>query len=247
MRTGKSERKTVGLEQKNAGLGLNNVRLEMKISLPLYKIAYSLCFTVILSMIRGVILTYEIGISMEAPMALLALVFCADTYVQEITGRRSEVWRLYPMKNKLASMALRMGIQEGMLFLLSAAGYGMFILIQRPLSLYTAGESTENEWSMFLGFLLAMFVTLWFWGMFSAVLSCLLRSQWAGIGCGLVLWLVTNSTFGKAVLGDWNLFSYTFRDIENGGDLSWLWGKALCAGLCVIMALLAPQIMRKRG
>ncbi|MDO4327604.1 MAG: hypothetical protein Q4E24_16535 [bacterium] len=57
---------------------------ERKISLPTYKMAYAACFVVILSLIRGISLSDEIGIAMEAPMAVLAVVFCADTYTQEI-------------------------------------------------------------------------------------------------------------------------------------------------------------------
>ena len=38
----------------------------------------------------------EIGIALEAPMAILAFTFCADTYTQEIVSRRSEIWRLCP-------------------------------------------------------------------------------------------------------------------------------------------------------
>ena len=64
---------------------------EMKICLTLYKVLYSLAFVVILSLIRGVTHTYEVGIACEAPLAILASVFCADTYVQEITSFRSEV------------------------------------------------------------------------------------------------------------------------------------------------------------
>ena len=40
---------------------------EMKICLPLYKVLYSLAFVVILSLIRGVTHTYEVGIACEAP------------------------------------------------------------------------------------------------------------------------------------------------------------------------------------
>ena len=65
------------------------VMTERKISLPAYKLAYAFCFVVILSLIRGITFSYEIGVAMEAPMAILAMVFCADTYTQEITSKRS--------------------------------------------------------------------------------------------------------------------------------------------------------------
>lgn len=220
---------------------------ERKISLPAYKLAYGFCFVVILCLIRSISFSYEIGVAMEAPMAALALVFCADTYTQEITSRRSEVHRLYPLKKRLRSIAMRMAVQEIVLFVFGAVGYGMFFLFQNPLSAYQSGEGAKSELRMFLVFLAAMIVTLWFWGMLANFLSCLFRNMWIGIGCGLVLWLVTDSTFGEKYLGNWNVFSYTFRNITASQDFGWLYGKALCLLLCVFMALLMPQVMKKRG
>ena len=77
---------------------------EMKIALPLQKQAYAVFFVIILSLVRGVTYSDEIGIALEAPMAVLALTFCADTYTQEITSRRSEIWRLCPMKKRMHSL-----------------------------------------------------------------------------------------------------------------------------------------------
>lgn len=223
------------------------IMAEKKICLPAYKLAYALCFTVILSLIRGISFSYEIGVAMEAPMAVLAMVFCADTYTQEITSKRSEIHHLYPMKGRLRSMAMRMVLQQIVLFILSVVGYGLFYGFQQPQSLYKAGQSSESELVMFFIFLAAMAVTLLFWGSLSNLLACLFRSMWAGIGCSFVLWLVTNSTFGEQVLGNWNLFSYSFRNIADSGDFGWLCGKALCLLLCLCMAVLMPKIIKKRG
>ena len=81
------------------------MKKEMKIVLPFYKIAYAVSFVVILSVIRAVVFTYEIGLSIEPPFAILTAVFCADTYVQEITSNRSEVQRLYQIKKRIYSIA----------------------------------------------------------------------------------------------------------------------------------------------
>ena len=45
------------------------MKKEMKIVLPFYKIAYAVSFVVILSLIRGVVFTNEIGLSVEGPFA----------------------------------------------------------------------------------------------------------------------------------------------------------------------------------
>ena len=52
------------------------MKKEMKIVLPFYKIAYAVSFVVILSVIRAVVFTYEIGLSIEPPFAILTAVFC---------------------------------------------------------------------------------------------------------------------------------------------------------------------------
>lgn len=87
------------------------MKKEMKIILPVYKMVYAFAFVVILSLIRGVVFTNEIGLSIEGPFAILIAVFCADTYVQEITSNRSEVQRLYQIKKRIYSIIQRLMIQ----------------------------------------------------------------------------------------------------------------------------------------
>lgn len=67
------------------------LRKEMKIVLPFYKIAFSCCFIFILSLVRGVAFTDEVGIAMEPPLAILAAVFCAEPVRRRsaANGRRS--------------------------------------------------------------------------------------------------------------------------------------------------------------
>ncbi|MFR0666541.1 MAG: hypothetical protein ACLSIF_07475 [Faecalimonas umbilicata] len=66
------------------------MKKELKIVLPFYKIAYASSFVVILSLIRGVIFTNEIGLSIEPPFAILTATFCADTVC---TGNYKQTFR----------------------------------------------------------------------------------------------------------------------------------------------------------
>lgn len=219
------------------------IKKEMKIVLSFYKLAYAAAFVVILSVIRGVTYTSEVGIAMEAPMAILAAVFCADTYVQEIISKRAEIQRLYLMKKRIASVIKRLLIQAAVLLLMAATGYGLFFAFQKPF----VHPGTENEVNQFPIFLGVIAITILFWGMLSNTLSILFRNMWAGIGGALLLWLTINSSGGEKYLGPWNLFSYTFRNMEDGGDISWLCGKILSICLCVIMLAVLPKIFKKRG
>lgn len=216
---------------------------EIKIVLPFYKLAYSFSFIVILSLIRGIMNTYEIGIAIEAPAAILASVFCADTYVQEIVSRRSEVYHLYPIKKRKAFIIKRLLIQTIFLIFLEILGYALFFVFQKP----RTNMVKESETEQFLLYVFAMIITTFFWGVLTNMLSILFRNIWAGIGGCLVVWLATNSTGGDRILGVWNLFSYTFRKIEHGTDFSWIYGKAFCMIFIIFMLMTLPKLLRKRG
>lgn len=219
------------------------MRKEYKIILPFYKIAYAVCFVILLSLVRGVYVSHEVGIALEPQIALLSAVFCADTYVAEIISKRSEVWRLYPLKKKLQAIYTRMLLQTSFLLLLAGAGYGLFFLFQKPQSALNA----INETTQFLVFLASVLISIAFWGILSNTLACVFRNMWLAIGACLLLWIITNSSLGVRYLGKWNVFSYTFREINGSGDFSWLCGKVVCVFVGIIAIAALPRIIKKRG
>ena len=218
---------------------------EAKISFPIYKVIYSVFFTVILSIIRGVSFTNEIGGTLEPQMGILAAVFCADIYVQEVASGRWEINRLYPMKNIMGGIWRRMAVQETYLFLLGLAGYGLIYLLQNPIP-YWQGV-WGKEILLFLIYIPAMAGTIIFWGMLSNVVACIFRNMWAGAGISLVLWIAVNSTYGDRIMGIWNPFSYTFRDIEDIGNLSWILGKILWLFGTILLGVVLKRLIKKRG
>lgn len=219
------------------------MKSEIKIGLPFYKMAYGLVFMVILSLIRGVTYSYEVGMAMDTYAPILVFAFCADTYTQEIISGRSEIQRLYPIKKRMGSVVKRLASQAVFLIFLEILGYGLFFLFQRPLTHPAAG----SEGAQFFIYALAAVVTALFWGVLSNTLSIFFRNMWVGIGGCLFMWVMTNSTGGERLLGFWNPFSYVFRNWDNSGDFSWIQGKALCVILAVIMLAVLPGLLRKRG
>lgn len=222
------------------------MRTEMKIVLPLWKMASAFCFVLVLSLVRGVSYADEVGLALEPPLAALAVAFVSDTCVRERVSKRSEVWKLYSLEKKKRAVFRRMAVQEIFLLLLAVSGYGMFFMFQQPAAVY----DTKPAVTAFFFYLLAIAVTLVFWGMLSLLLSCVCKSQWAAIGGGMVLWITVNSVAGDACLGKWNPFSYTFREIgagiSGGETLSWLCGKMLCILLCGAMAVAFPAVWERR-
>ena len=219
------------------------MKKEIKIILPFYKMAYAIAFIIILGLIRRVTYTYEVGVAMEAPFAILTAVFCADTYVQEIISKRSEVHRLYPIKKRVFSIRNRIIIQEVFLIILAMLGYGLFFIFQNP----DIHPTTKSEFTQFFIYFFAITVTAFFWGILVNTLSMMFRNMWMGIGSCLLIWVATNSSGADKFLGAWNVFSYSFRDIENATDITWLYGKGLCICIGLILLLALPKIVRKRG
>ena len=220
---------------------------EMKISLTFQKQAYAVFFVVILSLVRGITYSDEIGIALEAPMAILAFTFCADTYTQEIASKRSEIWRLCPMKKRINSVYRRVVIQEMFLLAVAVIGYGLFFLFQNPSINRIRQSGSESELCRFFVYFAAIAVTLGFWGILSNLISCLFRNMWVGIGSCMVLWLITNSSIGNRIFGAWNLFSYSFRKLEDISDFSWIYGKAVCISIGIMAVAVLPKIIKKRG
>lgn len=220
---------------------------EMKISLTFQKQAYAVFFALVLSLVRGVAYSNEIGIALEAPMAILAFTFCADTYTQEIVSRRSEIWRLCPGKKRIYFIYRRIVIQGIFLLTVAVVSYGLFFLFQDPITYGIRQNGSESEICQFFVYLAAVAVTIGFWGILSNLISCLFRNMWVGIGGCMVPWLITNSIFGNRIFGAWNLFSYSFRNLEDSSDFSWIYGKVVC--ICIGIAALAalPEIIRRRG
>ena len=220
---------------------------EIKISLTFQKQVYAIFFVIILSLVRGVTYSNEIGIALEAPMAILAFTFCADTYTQEIVSKRSEIWRLCPMKKRINSIYRRVVIQEMFLLAVAVIGYGLFFLFQNP-NINGMGQSgIENEICQFFVYFAAIAVTLGFWGLLSNLISCLFRNMWVGTGSCMVLWLITNSSIGNRIFGAWNLFSYSFRKLEDISDFSWIYGKVVCISIGIMAVAVLPKIIKKRG
>ena len=71
--------------------------------------------------------------------------------------------------------------------------------------------------------------------------------MWVGIGGCVALWLITNSSIGDRTFQAWNLFSYTFRELEDSGDFSWIRGKAVCICMGIMEVAALPKIIEKRG
>lgn len=220
---------------------------EMKISLTFQKQAYAVFFVVILSLVRGITYSDEIGIALRIPNGNPCFhILCRYLYAgncQQAIGNLAAM----PHEKRMHSIYRHIVIQEMFLLAVAATSYGLFFLFQNP-NINGMGQSgIENEICQFFVYFAAIAVTLGFWGLLSNLFSCLFRNMWVGIGGCMVLWLITNSSIGDRTFKAWNLFSYAFRKLENSSDFSWICGKVVCICIGIMAVVALPKIIKKRG
>ena len=73
----------------------------------------------------------------------------------------------------------------------------------------------------------------------------LIRNHIAGIGSSIILWLVLYSKWGEHYFGNYNVFSYLFRDIA--GDSGWIFGSVVEIVMSLLLIGLVPFIIKRRG
>lgn len=201
----------------------------IKIGLTRVKICYSASFMLILAFIRGISYREEIGVAMDANVALLAILFCADTYYQEIQNNRQEIFILLPKRNRYHTICQRLLLQIMYIGVLISLDYWVFYL--KKITYWTE----TNRVFLYLTAVLACQASVLFFGTLSFTMVNVVKNLWAGIGITLLIWFTLNSTIGNYIPNCINIFGYG-NSPDFGISLDWILGKlaAVIASILLI-------------
>lgn len=94
------------------------MKCNFKISLPLYKLLYSMVFMFVMALIRPTVTPVEILTVIEPNLCFLAIVFVADIYYCEFRENRINVFYLFPDRLKYKAVVQRFLIDFVYLILL---------------------------------------------------------------------------------------------------------------------------------
>lgn len=217
------------------------MKQDIKISLPIYKIVYSITFITLLPFLRGISQVSDIGVVMDGNMAFLAIIFCADTYYQEFEGNRWEIICLKPLQKRIIVVLRRLWIQFIYLILLSMAGYQIFY-VQKIM------ETTQDEkHNLFFISLSAIAVSIVIFGTLSMTIVNITKNLWAGIGITVIIWLIINSTLGQKLPKYLNVFAFSSRYFDSSVGNLWIGGKITALVLASVLLLLVKPILNKKG
>lgn len=208
----------------------------IKIVITPTKLCYSICYVILLSLVRGVSSSSEIGVAMDAYVAVLAIIFFSDTYYQEVQANRWEVFHLLPTRAKYMALCQRMLVQTLYMCLLIGSGYWGFYL-QRSIH-----NQDTNELCIYITAVLACSVTVVFFGTFTVTMVNAFHNLWAGIGVALLLWYLLNSSWGRKLLDYINIFAY------KGGVSTGLWmkGKLFALILSILLLLINYKLLNRQ-
>ena len=106
------------------------MKCNFKISLPLYKLLYSMVFMFVMALIRPTVTPVEILTVIEPNLCFLAIVFVADIYYCEFRENRINVFYLFPDRLKYKAVVQRFLIDFVYLILLDLIFYWIYILLQ---------------------------------------------------------------------------------------------------------------------
>jgi hypothetical protein len=216
------------------------LKQDIKISLPLYKVVYSFIFIILLSLIRGISSVGEIGSAVDINMALLAIIFCADTYYQEFQGGRWEIFSLLSIKKRAYVIRRRLMIEYIYLILLSNACYALFY-IQRPYL-----EEGVSEIGLYGITISAVAASIVFFGIISMTLVNLTKNIWAGIGITAFFWLSFSSAASYRLPIPFQIFAFANRNLVGGNsEFLWIWGKVTAVFLALLFIILQSSVLRK--
>lgn len=218
------------------------LKYNIKIALTRTKVCYSISFMIILALIRGVSYPEYIGGAMDANVALLAIIFCADVYYQEIHDNRWEIFDLLPRSKRFHTIYQRLLIHIIYLSILCALNYWVFYVR------FITYRREVNLLLIYIAAILACSASILFFGTLSFTFVNVSKNLWGGIGATFLIWITLNSTIGKRIPCYINVFAYgNSQDLELGTD--WIVGKlaAVIASIVLIYSNKKLLIWKGKG
>lgn len=175
------------------------MKYEIKITLPLYKMVYSVLFMVIIVLVRPVSSYGEIIVALEPYVALLAGVFMADSYYQEFSSERISCYYRYSTGKKYWSVMKRNLISVCYLVALVAVFYWGFVLMNQSVNYQTVNGSLDMRLVMYRDTVIASAMNMVFMGSLSFTLTNLTQNIGIGLGGTVLVWILLTSTLMEYV------------------------------------------------
>lgn len=214
------------------------MKYNCKISLPIYKIAYSIIYIIALVFLKQIAFIEDIGPVLDIFMPFLAIIFSADIYYQEVSNNRAEIMQLVPDKKWFNTMCQRLLISILFITILAIASYWLYYGYQ-PRTL-----SGKSDFLIFLFALLAIFCSITFFSILSFTVVNVSKNILVGMGISIVVWMVLSSSIKEQIPDMINIFAYC-KDSRNYSELGgeWIVGGIIYVMFSIILLLWNKKLL----
>lgn len=168
------------------------MKYDLKISLPFYKVIYSIVFMALLLIVRGISMSGEVLVVLEPNVGLLAGVFLADNYYKEFSNGNIQVFYRYSLAKKMSAVCRRYIIGCIYLWLLVVIAYVLYMVLYYPLDF-----TYKKNMYIMINTLGVCGVSILFFGILSFTITNFAQNVGIGIGIFLGIWLGLNSMFSR--------------------------------------------------
>lgn len=178
------------------------MRYNLKISLPLYKILYSIAYMFLFVLLRPTVTVNEIMVVIEPNICFLALIFVSDIYYCEFRDCRIDVFYMLPNGQKYKTILQRFAVDIGYLMLLVMIFFWIYVIFQK--NNYISGDVLP----VYSSTIFSCFMTILFFSALSYTLVNGLQNLWLGLGISATIWLLFNTKFKEYIPMCLNIFAY---------------------------------------
>ena len=215
------------------------MKCNFKISLPLYKLLYSMVFMFVMALIRPTVTPIEILTVIEPNLCFLAIVFVADIYYCEFRENRINVFYLFPDRLKYKAVVQRFLIDFVYLVLLDLIFYWIYILFQNS-NLFTKEIISIYGYSI-----LMCFMTVLFFASLSVTMVNFFQNMWFGLVISLAVWFVFNTKVKEYLPTVLNIFAYKITPEINGGITPYFFNRALYMVVGIVMLIMNYLLVKR--
>ena len=195
------------------------MKCNFKISLPLYKLLYSMVFMFVMALIRPTVTPVEILTVIEPNLCFLAIVFVADIYYKAVVQRFL--------------------IDFVYLILLDLIFYWIYILLQN------SNLFTEEIISIYGYSILMCFMTVLFFASLSVTMVNFFQNMWFGLAISLAVWFVFNTKVKEYLPTVLNIFAYKITPEINGGITPYFFSRALYMVVGIVMLIMNYLLVKR--
>lgn len=212
---------------------LRKIKTYIGVSLPWYISIPVTLFSIMFPILFGCYTYEDVGATLDRCFSFLAVFTFSNAYYIELQQKTAEVYHLLPNRRKKADILKRLTVR--FLFLTCMIGICFAGYSIKGLHVYAGTDAG----TMFMQAFFSVVAVMFFFGAISFFGVNLSGNMGAGIGTGIVVWMILISTVASNLPALCNFFAYGVKE-------DWYKGKVTAIAVGVLFFFMGISLIDKR-